>query len=176
VKAIEGQQQQARRVNTARGLNYKELLEVRNICLIRTDITTRAATNKAAICIKICVVRPYTSPTSQVTYYKYKVCTREGYMKNFLHRTCLEFQKKISAEIMGIDETKEGFLQDLTVEDASNRSNMLGGSTVCRCLTDCSKSKSCRCKRKGNFCNTKCLGGRGKNTYCQLCYVDSPII
>mmetsp|Transcript_7922 Transcript_7922/g.11497 ORF Transcript_7922/g.11497 Transcript_7922/m.11497 type:complete len:164 (+) Transcript_7922:1138-1629(+) len=34
LKAMEGQQQQARRVNAARGKDYKEVLEVGNICLI----------------------------------------------------------------------------------------------------------------------------------------------
>ena len=172
VQAMEGQQQQARRVNAARGKEFKEVLDIGDICLIRTDATIRAATDKIAICVKICTVRPYTSPTSQVTYYKYKVCTSEGYLKTYLPRTMLEYQDKLTAEIMGIDETKEGFLSELTVDEASSRSNVLGGSTVCRCVTDCSKSQTCGCRKRGNFCNTKCHYGRGKNIYCQLCYVE----
>jgi len=172
IQAMEGQQQQARRVNAARGKEFKEVLDIGDICLIRTDATIRAATDKVAICVKICTVRPYTSPTSQVTYYKYKVCTSDGYLKSYLPRTMLEYQSKLTAEIMGIDETKEGFLSELTVEEASSRSNVLGGSTVCRCSTDCSKSTTCGCRKRGNFCNTKCHYGRGKNLYCQLCYVE----
>ena len=31
----------------------------------------------------------------------------------------LEYQEKLTAEIMGIDETKEGFLSELSVEEAA---------------------------------------------------------
>jgi len=172
VIAAEGQQQQARRVNAARGVNWKEVLEVGDICLIRTDATTRAATDKAAICVKICAVRSHTSPTSKMKHCSYKVCTSDGYVKNFLHRTCLEYQEKLTAEILSIDENKEGFLNELSIQDASNKSNVLGGSTTCRCTTDCSISKTCKCKKNGNFCNTKCHNGRGKNIHCLLCYTE----
>ena len=176
MKAADGQQQQARRVNAARGVNWKEVLEVGDICLIRTDATTRAATDKAAICVKICAVRSYTSPTSKMKHCSYKVCTSDGYVKNFLHRTCLEYQEKLTAEIMSINESKEGFLNELSIQDASNISNVLGGSTTCRCTTDCSISKTCKCKKNGNFCNTKCHNGRGKNIHCLLCYTEEPKI
>jgi hypothetical protein len=176
VIAAEGQQQQARRVNAARGVNWKEVLEVGDICLIRTDATTRAATDKAAICVKICAVRSYTSPTTKTKTHSYKVCTSDGYVKNFLHRTCLEYQEKLTAEILSIDENKEGFLNELSIQDASNKSNVLGGSTTCRCTTDCSISKTCKCKKNGNFCNTKCHNGRGKNIHCLLCYTEEPKI
>ena len=48
-----------------------------------------------------------------------KVCTREGFLKKLQHRTTLEYQKKLTAEVMGIDEKKEGFLIDLSVSQAS---------------------------------------------------------
>ena len=172
VKAMEGQQQQAMRVNAARGKDFKAVLEVGDICLIRTDKTTRAATDKGAICVKICSIKTCTSPTSGVTHYKYKVCTREGYLQKFQHRSVLEFQEKLDAKNMRIDETKDGFLKDLSIQDASNRSNVLGGSNVCRCLTDCSISNTCGCNKLGNFCNTKCHGGRGKNLLCNLCLIE----
>ena len=162
VQVMEGQQQQACRVNAARGKEFKEVLDIGNICLLQMDATIRAATDKVAICVKICMVRPYTSPTSQVTYYVYKVCTSEGYLKSYLPRTMLEYQDKVTAEIMGIDESKEGFLAELSFEEASSRSNVLGGSTVCRCITDCSKSQTCGCRKRGSFCNTKCHNRRGK--------------
>ena len=157
VQVMEGQQQQARRVNAARGKEFKEVLDIGDICLILTDATIRAATDKVAICVKICTVRPYTSPTSQVTYYKYKVCTSEDYLKSYSPRTMLEYQDKLTTEIMGIDETKEGFLSELS---------------ICRCVTDCSKSTTCGRRKMGIFCNTKCHCGRGTIMYCQLCYIE----
>ena len=108
-------------MNAARGKDYKEVLDVGDTCLIQTDIITRAATDKAAISVKICTVRPYTSPTSKVTYYKkHRVCTSKGYVKNYLPETYLEYQEKLTAKIMGIDETEEEFLRELTIEEASN--------------------------------------------------------
>jgi len=65
VQAMEGQQQQARRMNTARGKDFKEVLDIGDICLIRTDATIRAATDKVAICVKICTRCDHT-PAQQV--------------------------------------------------------------------------------------------------------------
>jgi len=148
------------------------VLEVGDIALIRIEGNTRAATDKPAICVKVTRVQPYTSPTSGNVSYKYKVCTREGYLKKLQHRTTLEYQEKLTAEVMGIDEKKEGFLTDLSVSQASERNNVLGGSTMCRCVTDCAKSKSCSCRQKGNLCTTKCHRGRGSNIYCTLVHKE----
>ena len=73
-------------------------------------------------------VQPYTSPTSGNVSYKYKVCTREGFLRKLQHRTTLEYQEKLTAEVMGIDEKKEGFLTDLSVSQASERNNVLAGA------------------------------------------------
>jgi hypothetical protein len=171
VKASQGQEKQARRVNASRSNDYKEILEVGDICLIRIEGTTKAATDKGAICVKVTRVRPYTSPTNGLSY-RYRVCTRDGYIDKLQLRNTLEYQEQLTAEIMGIDETKEDFLTGLSVTEASKRYNVLGGSSVCRCLTDCSKRASCSCRKLGNFCSTRCHGGRGKNIYCTLCYSE----
>ena len=63
--------------------------------------------------------------------YRYRVCTRDGYIHKLQMRNTLEYQEQLTAEIMGIDETKEDFLTGLSVTEASKRYNVLGGSTVC---------------------------------------------
>ena len=93
-------------------------------------------------------------------------------LKKLQHRTTLEYQGKLTAEVMGIDEKKEGFLTDLSVSQASERYNVLGGSTMCRCVTDCARSKSCSCRQKGNLCTTKCHKGRGSKIYCTLVHEE----
>ena len=98
VKKIKAQQ-----VHAKRGANYKEVLEVGDIALIRIEGNTRAATDKPAICIKVTWIQPSTSPTSGNVSYKYKVCTREGFLKKLQHRMTLEYQEKLTAEVMGID-------------------------------------------------------------------------
>jgi len=166
---VSGQEQQAVRVNAKRGKNFKELLQVGDIALIRIEGNTKAATDKATICVKVTRVQGYTSPTSGVVSFKYKVCTRDGFLKKLVHRNTLEYQEQLTAEVMGIDEKKEGMLTDLSVVEASKRYNVLGGSSMCRCKTDCARSNTCGCKKLGYLCTTKCHGGRGKNKYCTLC-------
>ena len=122
--------------------------------------------------MKVTRVQPYTSPRSGDVSYRYRVCTSDGYINKLQQRNTLEYQGQLTAEIMGIDETKENFLSGLSVTDACKQYNVLGGSSMCRCLTDCSKSKTCGCRKLGNFCSTKCHGGRGKNAYCNLCYSE----
>jgi hypothetical protein len=68
-------------------------------------------------------------------------------LKGNQHRTALEYEPNLTAELMMIDETKAGFVTNLTVTEASKMYNVLGGASACRCTTDCAKSKSCGCKK-----------------------------
>jgi hypothetical protein len=54
VRAVNGQRKQAQRVNASRGAEYKEALDVGDICLIRIEGNTKAATDKVAIVVKVC--------------------------------------------------------------------------------------------------------------------------
>ena len=101
---MNGQEQQAIRVNAKRGENFKEVLQVGDIALIRIEGNTKAVTDKATICVKVTRVQCYTSPTSGVVSFKYKVCTRDGFLKQLVHRNTLEYQEQLTAEVMGIDE------------------------------------------------------------------------
>ena len=91
--------------------------------------------------------------------YRYQVCTRDGYIDKLQIRNTLEYQEQLTAEIMGIDEMKPNFLMGLSVTEASKWYNVLGGSSVCRCLTDCSKGHRALAEN-GNFRSTRCHGGR----------------
>ena len=45
-----------------------------------------------------------------------------------------------------------------------------GRLSYCRCQkNDCSKSKSCNCRKMGKFCTNVCHGGSGKNPLCKNC-------
>ncbi len=41
----------------------------------------------------------------------------------------------------------------------------------CRCMTDCSKSNSCKCRKYGKLCNMYCHH-RQENLLCKLCVVS----
>ena len=101
------------------GANYKEVLEVRHSALNRIEGNTRAATDKLAICVKVTRVQPYTSYTTGNVTYKYKVCTRDAFLRKLQHRTTLKYQERLTAEVMGINEKKKGFITDLSVAQAS---------------------------------------------------------
>jgi len=107
MKASKGQEKQARRVNASRSNDYKEILEVGNICLIRIEGMIKAATDKGAICVKVTRVWPYTSQRSGGISYRCQVCKRDGYIDKLQIRITLEYQEQeLTTEIMGIDETK----------------------------------------------------------------------
>ena len=72
-----GQERQAKWVYARQGANYKEVLEVGDIALIRIEGNTRAATDKPTICVKVTQVQSYTSPTTGALSFKYNVCTRD---------------------------------------------------------------------------------------------------
>ena len=81
MKASKGQEKQARRVKASRSNDYKEILEVGNICLIRMEAgMMKAATDKGAKCVKVTRVWPYTSQRSGGISYRCQVCKRDGYI------------------------------------------------------------------------------------------------
>jgi hypothetical protein len=160
---------QAAKVNKYRGKNFKEHLDVGDICLIRIEGNTRAATDKSAIIVMVTQVHVYRSRTDCSLLQKYQVCTKDGYLKHLQDRSTLEFQPNVTGDLMGIDISIPNFQTDLSVTDASRLFNMLGGSVFCKCTTDCAKNKNCKCKKQGTLCSSRCHGGRGNNKFCTWC-------
>ena len=67
-------------------------------------------------------------------------------------------------ELLGIVEGAEGFVKDMSIVEASRRANILGSSNCCRCVTNCSLSRTCGCKKTVVICT---LVGNYKNGYDQ---------
>jgi hypothetical protein len=77
ILAITGQKKkQADKVNASRGKNFKEHLEVGDICLIRIEGNTRAATDKSVIIVMVTRIHLYRSRTNGSVIRKYEVCTK----------------------------------------------------------------------------------------------------
>jgi len=70
---------------------------------------------------------------------------------------------------MGIDEMKSNFLTGLSVTEASKWYNVLGDSSLCPCLTDCSKRAWCSCRKLGIFVAQGAMGDEEKISSTALC-------
>ena len=164
--AVKGQHAQARRVNVARGVGFKEELDVGDICLIRMEGNERASTDKLMIPVMVCAVKPYTSPKSKIVHFNYQVCTKHGVIDKLQGRSRLEYQEHLTAELMGIDVKAEGSLKKMSVIDASACFNVLDGTTKCRCVSvDCSTCVACKCNKFKRPCSSRGHGGRGNNPH-----------
>ena len=109
------------------------------------------------------------SKSGMSTFNHYRVASRDGYLEGWYARENLEYDPISNVKIAGIDTEREGFLNDLTIARASALYNQSGGATTCKCQSDCAKNRRCSCKSVGNFCTSKCHGGRGKNSKCTNC-------
>ena len=177
-RAGRGQERQAIRCNRGRGREYKEVLEENDICLVNIPAKVRGATDKKCIAVMVTQVIPYTNPRTNVTNYRYKCLTSKGYLNKNMDRSALEYRPSLTADLMGIDVNTADKNTKLSLEQANNQINQLGGAkerqkvVACRCTTDCSKSQNCGCRKARITCTSKCHGGRGGNIYCQLCTME----
>jgi len=164
-KISTAKKKQADQVNARRMRLAKLTLEEGDICNVVVEGNVRAATDFHQLPVVVVDIR--TSETTSHT--SYKVASRDGFIKGRFQRERLIHAPLLTATLMGIDITKAGFLDELDVSQASSLFNVLGGAKSCECTKgDCAKSGTCRCKKKGRFCTSKCHKGRGMNTKCTL--------
>jgi hypothetical protein len=68
-------------VNSARAADYKDFLQVFDVCAIAIAGNTRGVLDKRCIAVLITQVVPYTSPATKVTNYRYKCLPKMGYLE-----------------------------------------------------------------------------------------------
>lgn len=106
---------------------------------------------------------------------KYKIATRDGFLKGYFHRERLVHVPSVTMGIMGIDLESPGMKHDLSDAEASALFNASGGGAVCGCKdNDCASNNRCTCYKRGQFCTSKCHGGRGINPNCTFCPPSHP--
>ena len=170
VQMAAAQAKQAIAVNKSRkSTAYVEFLKVGDMCKIEVEGNTRAATDYKYLPVKITACKQKSSRSGKSTSNQYQIASRDGYLEGWYARENLEYDPMINVKIAGIDTEKEGFLKELTIARASALYNQNGGATTCQCKSDCAENNRCRCKKAGNFCTSKCHGGRGKNSKCTNC-------
>jgi hypothetical protein len=73
---------------------------------------------------------------------------------------------------MGINVKQHEDKKTITALDAHALYLNIGGKrSYCRCKGDCSKSRSCKCKKNNKLC-TKYCHNKQENLLCQLCTME----
>ena len=166
-RAAASQAEQARRLNSKRATFTKPFLEKGDICNLKIDGNVRGATDMPNIPVAVSLVQP--SKNTDVPP-KYKIATRDGFLKGYFQRDRLVHYPSTTMEIMGIDLESPKMRHDLSDALASALFNASGGGASCGCkVKDCATNKKCTCNCRGQFCTSKCHGGRGKHPNCTLC-------
>jgi hypothetical protein len=114
--AVRGQQKQAQGVNARRLQDFKNVLELGDICIYKLDGYIKGATDKKGLPVMVCGMRRYTSPVTQEVSFSYQVCSQHGYLKQRVDRGSLDHYSQLTAELMSINEKAEGFLSGLTID------------------------------------------------------------
>lgn len=165
--AAAGQKKQADDVNRDRSWGGGEHLPKDTMC------TLTLTKDKAKLGIKDLPVQ-----IVKLIYYKqsesirYQLCCKEGVLKGTFGRNELNPQPHLNPELMGINYQKMKEKDTITPSEAHEKYLDIGGKNKsCRCQTDCSKSKSCKCRKYGKLCNKYCHK-RAENLLCKLCVVS----
>lgn len=171
VAILASKRKQAEQVNSRRMKLTKLTLEKGDICHVKVEGNTRAASDFDKV--PVVVVDTLTSQTTSNT--TYKVASRDGYLKGRYPREQLVLHPDVTAILMGIELEKDDFRQDLTVTTASALFNVGGGAQPCGCVkTDCRTGARCSCKDRKQLCTTKCHKGRGNNSKCTMMWAPPP--
>ncbi len=174
--AATGQRQQGEQVYKKRkqAKDYKQILEVGDIGVIRVEGNTRAACDFPFLPVMVTSTR-VSSKSGRV---KYQICTQHGYLLGQFIREMIDYDEDMTPEVMKINPNIPGFQNGLTIAAASAKYNRLGGASFCKCTRDCMMNKTCSCVRLGKLCRPKCHGARkdGKEIKCTNCLYPKHLV
>ena len=102
---------------------------------------------------------------------RYQCCTEHGIIKGTFGREQLDPLPHMDAKVIGVNYAALDKKNRITLTKAGEMYTPVSGRlSFCRCQkSDCSKSKSCNCRKMGKFCTNVCHGGSGKNPWCKNC-------
>ena len=149
--ATASQRKQGEQVNKKRkqAEDYKQILEVGDIGVIRVEGNTRAACDFPFLPVMV----TSTHVSAKSGRVKYGICTQHGYLQRQFIREMIDYDEDMTAEVMKIDPTiPDAFQKDLAIATASAKYNRLGGANFCKCTRDCMLNKNCSCVRLGKLC------------------------
>jgi len=163
--ARKGQKKQADAVSKARMGKGGEVIGKGTMCTIPLDGDRNDFTPKH---LPVMVGGTYYYTASNTI--RYKICTENGIIEKTFGREQLTPHPELTPESMGINYSKLDKFKVITLTQAGEMYSKLGGKlSYCRCKSDCSKSKQCKCKKMNKFCGQHCHGGAGKNSLCRNC-------
>ena len=102
---------------------------------------------------------------------RYQCCTEHGIIKGTFGREQLDPLPHMDAKVIGVNYAALDKKNCIALTKAGEMYTPVSGRlSFCRCQkSDCSKSKSCNCRKMGKFCTNVCHGGSGKNPWCKNC-------
>jgi hypothetical protein len=164
-RARAGQRKQAEEVNKDRG-GGQEVLGKWTVCNIKMPKDRNAFTPNnlpALICGTV-----YYKNSKKI---RYQCCTEHGIIKGTFGREQLDPLPHMDAKGIKVNYAALDKTNRITLTKAGEMYTPVSGRlSYCRCQkNDCSKSKSCNCRKMGKFCTNVCHGGSGKNLLCKNC-------
>jgi len=159
--ARNGQKRQAETVNRSRVGQGGEVIRKWTMCTIQLDSDRNNFTPKH-LPVMVCGTY-YRAATNTI---RYKICTENGIIEKTFGREQLTPHPELTPDSMGINYNILSKTSLITLIQPGEMYSKLGGNlSYCRCKTDCSKSKSCKCRKLHKLCGQHCHGGAGK-IYC----------
>ena len=164
-RARAGQRKQAEEVNKDRG-GGQEVLGKWTVCNIKMPKDRNAFTPNnlpALICGTV-----YYKNSKKI---RYQCCTEHGIIKGTFGREQLDPLPHMDAKGIKVNYAALDKTNRITLTKAGEMYTPVSGRlSYCRCQkNDCSKSRSCNCRKMGKFCTNVCHGGSGKNLLCKNC-------
>jgi len=166
-QAVVSQVQQAVKVNSELGKDYKDPLEKDDIARVEDGKSLK----KALVMVEE-VVRKRNVNTG-ICYCRYKVCSKYGHVEKTFARNQLLYDEHLTASVQGNDVNTEGFLSKMSIAEVIAHQVKLTSIIICRCKKrDCATSANCIRRKNGKLCTLKCLGGKGVKTLSTLCKTE----
>jgi hypothetical protein len=96
---------------------------------------------------------------------RYSTCSLHGHLKGTYDRNDLDYRESHSAALHGIDPSKYGFKNKLSLQQACT---LYSYQEHCNCKGNCSLLSRCACKIANRLCTFLCHGGRENNKLCKM--------
>jgi hypothetical protein len=95
----------------------------------------------------------------------YRLAAKNGVLKNVYPRHVISLVKNATKELMGLDDAYNGWrgMSKITEREVARATSIVEGQGMvkCSCKGNCS-SNSCKCRKAGRICNSKCHKGSSK--------------
>jgi uncharacterized protein Veg len=93
---------------------------------------------------------------------RYRLAAKNGVLKNVYPRHVISLVKNATKELMGLEDAYNGWrgMSKITEREVARANSIVEGQGMvkCSCKGNCN-SNSCKCRKAGRICNSRCHKG-----------------